>query len=51
MLKIHFTTLYRQIEAGKVSSFKFGGIAFVPVREVERLKVEREKKANNKAAG
>ncbi len=42
VLKVHFTTVYRQITAGKVSSFKFGGIVFIPMREVERLKVARE---------
>lgn len=31
-------TLYRWIEAGNVANIKLGGILFVPVSEVERLK-------------
>jgi len=35
-------TLYRWIEIGKVHAIKLGGILFVPVSEIERLKEERE---------
>ncbi|MBA7669820.1 hypothetical protein ES703_77954 [subsurface metagenome] len=31
-------TLYRWIEAGKIVSIKLGGILFIPVTEVERIK-------------
>jgi len=42
---IHHATLYRWAEAGKVAFVRFGGIMFIPVTEVERLKKERNKKA------
>ena len=31
-------TIYRWIEAGKIVGLRFGGILFIPVSEVERLK-------------
>ena len=31
-------TIYRWIEAGKLIGLRFGGILFIPVSEVERLK-------------
>lgn len=40
---IHHATLYRWAEAGKVAFVRFGGIMFIPVTEVERLKKERNK--------
>ncbi len=40
-------TLYRWIEANKLIAVTFGGILFIPVSEVERLKKER----NNQATG
>ena len=40
---IHHATLYRWAEAGKVAFVRFGGIMFIPVTEVERLKNERNK--------
>lgn len=43
-LGMHYTTLYRRIEAAKVVWFKFGGVIFIPVTEVERLKKERKMK-------
>ena len=42
-LGVHFTTVYRWIDRGEVSFFKFGGTVFIPVTEVMRLKREREK--------
>ena len=48
-LGVHFTTLYRWIDKGSVSFFKFGGTVFIPVTEVYRLKKEREK--NKEATG
>lgn len=44
---IHHATLYRWAEAGKVAFVRFGGIMFIPVTEVERLKREK----NEQAAG
>ena len=40
---IHHATLYRWAEAGKVAFVRFGGIMFIPVTEVIRLKNERNK--------
>jgi len=37
-------TLYRWIDANKISWLKFGGILFIPMSEVERIK-------NKQAAG
>lgn len=36
-------TIYRWIEAGKIIGIKFGGILFVPVSELERLKDQGKK--------
>jgi len=36
-------TLYRWIDAGKVHAIKLGGILFIPVSEIERLKQENDK--------
>ena len=38
-------TLYRWTQAGKASYVMFGGIMFIPVTEIERLKRERNKQA------
>lgn len=43
VIGVHFATVYRWVENGKVLSLKFGGIIFIPTSEVERLKAEREK--------
>ena len=40
---IHHATLYRWAEADKVAFVRFGGIMFIPVTEVQRLKKERNK--------
>ncbi|GAI91494.1 unnamed protein product [marine sediment metagenome] len=40
---IHHATLYRWAEAGKVAFVRFGGIMFIPVTEIQRLKRERNK--------
>lgn len=37
---MHFVTLYRRIDAGKVIGVKLGGVMFIPRTEVERLKKE-----------
>ena len=42
---VHFTTLYRWIEAGEVSFVSFGDTLFIPVIEAERLKKEKNRKA------
>ena len=34
--------VYRWIEKGKIIGLRFGGILFVPVSEVERLKKQNE---------
>ncbi|MBA7662764.1 hypothetical protein ES703_70797 [subsurface metagenome] len=36
-------TLYRWTQAGKASYVMFGGIMFIPVTEVERLRKEKNK--------
>ncbi|NVM23475.1 MAG: helix-turn-helix domain-containing protein [Desulfobacterales bacterium] len=38
-------TLYRWIDADKLIAIRLGGILFVPVSEVERLKREKNKQA------
>ena len=42
---IHHATLYRWAEAGKVAFVRFGGIMFIPVTEVKRLRNEKNKQA------
>jgi len=46
-------TLYRWTQAGKASYVMFGGIMFIPVTEVLRLKQERvnNKNAHNSQGG
>lgn len=34
-------TIYRWIEAGKIIGLRFGGILFIPVSEIERIKNEQ----------
>jgi len=43
---VHFTTLYRWVEAGEAIFISFGGNIFIPMLEIERLK--RLKKGSNK---
>ena len=43
---VHFTTLYRWIQSGKIVFVSFGDTIFIPVAEVERIK----KKKNEQAA-
>jgi len=38
---VHFTTIYRWIDAGTILNINFGGILFIPRSEVERLKKEK----------
>jgi len=47
---IHHATLYRWAEAGKVAFVRFGGIMFIPVTEVERLRRKRNNQAAESAA-
>jgi len=35
---VHFTTIYRWADAGTILSINFGGILFIPMSEIERLK-------------
>ena len=42
---VHFTTIYRWIDAGTILSINFGGILFVPKSEVERFKNKKAAKA------
>jgi len=42
---VHYTTIYRWIDAGTILSINFGGIIFIPRSEVERLKKEVNKQA------
>ncbi|MBA7659474.1 hypothetical protein ES703_67455 [subsurface metagenome] len=44
-LNRHRYQIYRWIDAGKIISIKLGGIMFIPVTEVERLKKERKEQA------
>uniref|UniRef100_A0A6M3M2U9 Putative DNA binding, helix-turn-helix domain containing protein n=1 Tax=viral metagenome TaxID=1070528 RepID=A0A6M3M2U9_9ZZZZ len=44
---VHFTTIYRWIEAGKLASVRIGGIVFIPRGEVERLKNKQAGGLNN----
>lgn len=46
---VHFATIYRWIDAGKVASLKFGGILFIPITEVQRLKNTNSKEEVNEA--
>jgi len=43
---VHFTTLYRWIQAGKVAFVTFGDGVFVPFLEAERLTKENNKQAS-----
>ena len=38
---VHFTTIYRWIDAGAIYGLKVGGIMFVPKSEIERIKNEQ----------
>lgn len=42
---VHFTTVYRWIDAGLILHINFGGILFIPRSEIERLKNKQESKA------
>ena len=41
---VHFTTVYRWVQAGDIVYITFGGSIFIPALEVERLKREKNKK-------
>lgn len=47
---IHHATLYHWAQIGKVAFVNFGGIMFIPVTEVERLKREKNQEAVPQAA-
>jgi len=38
---VHFTTVYRWIDAGTILNINFGGILFIPRSEVTRLTNEK----------
>jgi len=38
---VHFTTLYRWVQAGKIIYVSFGDTIFIPVLEVARIKKNR----------
>jgi len=40
---VHFTTIYRWIDAGTILNINFGGILFIPKSEVERLATQANK--------
>lgn len=42
---VHFTTLYRWVQSGKIVFVSFGDTIFIPVAEVERINNERNRKA------
>ncbi len=42
---VHFATLYRWIDAGDVITARVGGILFIPIDEVERLKNKKAAEA------
>ncbi len=42
---VHFTTIYRWIDAGEILHINFGGILFIPKSEVERLNREKNEQA------
>lgn len=45
LIGIHHATLYRWAETGKVSFIRFGGIMFIPVTEVNRVKAKKQEAA------
>lgn len=45
---IHFVTLYRRIEAGKIVAVRLGGVLFIPKSEIDR--VQNEKAAESRTA-
>ncbi|GAI89379.1 unnamed protein product [marine sediment metagenome] len=47
-LGVHFTTIYRWIDAETILSINFGGILFVPKSEVERLKKKKATEATTR---
>ena len=47
-LNVSRVTAYQWIKDGKLNTIKLGGILFVPISEVERLKIER---LNNQSTG
>jgi len=44
-LGVHFTTVYRWIDAGTILNINFGGILFIPKSEIDRLKREKNEQA------
>lgn len=43
----HRTTVYRWVEAGKIIGIKLGGILFIPVSELERIKNKKATENNS----
>lgn len=48
-LGVHFTTVYRWIDAGTILNINFGGILFIPKSEVERINKANEQAADSAA--
>ena len=42
---VHFTTLYRWVQAGKIIYVAFGDTIFIPVMEVSRIKKNKTNEA------
>ena len=48
---VHFTTVYRWIDAGTILNINFGGILFIPKSEAERLSKKNEQAAEVNPGG
>jgi len=40
-LKVHLATVYRWIKKGIIFPFRIGSQAYIPIKEIEKLKRER----------
>lgn len=49
-LGVHFTTLYRWVQSGKIVFVSFGDTIFIPQAEVERIKNKKNEQAAEPAA-
>jgi len=47
---VHFTTIYRWVQSGKIVFVSFGDTIFIPVAEVERIKNKKNEQAAEPAA-
>jgi len=48
---VHFTTLYRWVQSGKIVFVSFGDTIFIPVAEVERIKRDKNNQPPRKPVG